>query len=374
MCFIAMRVFRVDANIVALSGIAIAIGTMVDMGIILCENILKHLDEAHPDEDRLEVVYRASSEVGGAVVTAVSTTIVSFLPVFTMIGAEGKLFKPLAFTKTFALAASVIVALTIIPPVAHTSVLVAKIKTRTLKRAAYAALILVGLVVSLTLAWWAGVILAALGSIQTRGGVASGAKATLAGIGCVAAACCWPTALPYCWLESYSPKIGCHWDRREGLTRNLLFRRRADRWTAGLLPESFNDICIATHSAVVSSSTNLLFLVAPALVLLLGFAAWLGPKVVFGPIPQEFGAQETFRPESFGQLSSMRAIQIPTWPACSRGKWHDDIADSGHRHKSESGHWHRAGRGLAKSSCRLWTKAPTFTCPRQWRTPRLVKR
>jgi copper/silver efflux system protein len=120
MCFIAMKTFGVDANIVALSGIAIAIGTMVDMGIILCENILKHLDEASPEESRLGGrVHRASSEVGSAVLTAVATTIVSFLPVFTMIGAEGKLFKPLAFTKTFALAASVIVALTIIPPAAH---------------------------------------------------------------------------------------------------------------------------------------------------------------------------------------------------------------------------------------------------------------
>jgi Cu(I)/Ag(I) efflux system membrane protein CusA/SilA len=77
MCFIAMKTFGVDANIVALSGIAIAIGTMVDMGIIICENILKHLDEAGPDDDKLEVIYKAASEVGGAVLTAVSTTIVS---------------------------------------------------------------------------------------------------------------------------------------------------------------------------------------------------------------------------------------------------------------------------------------------------------
>ncbi len=119
MCFIAMKTFGVDANIVALSGIAIAIGTMVDMGIILCENILKHLDEADPNEDRGHVIFRASNEVASAVLTAVSTTVVSFLPVFTMIAAEGKLFRPLAFTKTFALAASVIVALTIIPPAAH---------------------------------------------------------------------------------------------------------------------------------------------------------------------------------------------------------------------------------------------------------------
>jgi Cu(I)/Ag(I) efflux system membrane protein CusA/SilA len=119
MCFIAMKIFGVDANIVALSGIAIAIGTMVDMGIIICENILRHLGEVDDDENKLEVVYQATSEVGGAVLTAVSTTIVGFLPVFTMSGAEGKLFKPLAYTKTFALVASIIVALTIIPPAAH---------------------------------------------------------------------------------------------------------------------------------------------------------------------------------------------------------------------------------------------------------------
>ncbi|MCA8920725.1 MAG: efflux RND transporter permease subunit [Planctomycetes bacterium] len=118
-CFIAMRYAHVDANVVALSGIAIAIGTMVDMGIILCENILRHLDEADPGEDRLEVIYRASVEVGGAVVTAVATTIVSFLPVFAMEAAEGKLFKPLAFTKSFALLGSIVVALTILPPAAH---------------------------------------------------------------------------------------------------------------------------------------------------------------------------------------------------------------------------------------------------------------
>jgi Cu(I)/Ag(I) efflux system membrane protein CusA/SilA len=92
---------------------------MVDMGIILTENMLKHLKEAKPGENRLEVIFRAASEVGGAVVTAISTTVISFLPVFTMMGPEGKLFKPLAYTKTFALLASVIVALTIVPPLAH---------------------------------------------------------------------------------------------------------------------------------------------------------------------------------------------------------------------------------------------------------------
>ncbi|MDX9702265.1 MAG: efflux RND transporter permease subunit [Candidatus Auribacterota bacterium] len=118
MCFIAMKLFGVDANIVALSGIAIAIGTMVDMGIVICENIIQHL-KAEPDEDSKQVIFRASSEVAGAVLTAIATTIIGFLPVFALEAAEGKLFKPLAFTKIFALFASLIVAICIIPPVAH---------------------------------------------------------------------------------------------------------------------------------------------------------------------------------------------------------------------------------------------------------------
>ena len=117
--FITMKLWGVDANIVALSGIAIAIGTVVDVGIVLTENILKHLDEADPEESKASVIYRGVTEVSGAVTTSVATTVVSFLPVFVMTGEAGRLFKPLAFTKSFALVASIIVALTIIPPVAH---------------------------------------------------------------------------------------------------------------------------------------------------------------------------------------------------------------------------------------------------------------
>ena len=167
MCFIAMKTFGVDANIVALSGIAIAIGTMVDMGIVICENILRHLDEADPDEDRLEVIYRGTKEVGGAVLTAIATTVVSFLPVFTMEAAEGKLFKPLAFTKTFALIASVIVALTIIPPVAHI-LFTRKNETQRsaswLRSSFYGALIATGAVVAFSVIWWAGVLIALIGA------------------------------------------------------------------------------------------------------------------------------------------------------------------------------------------------------------------
>lgn len=131
MCFIAMKVFGVDANIVALSGIAIAIGTMVDMGIVVCENIVNHLHDTDRQQPRLKVIYNAVTEVASAVLTAIATTVVGFLPVFTMTGAEGKLFKPLAYTKTFALLASVIIALTVIPPLAYIIYKKGKIKTET---------------------------------------------------------------------------------------------------------------------------------------------------------------------------------------------------------------------------------------------------
>ena len=117
--FVIMKLTGVQANVVALAGIAIAIGTVVDVGIVLIENVLERLDAAPPEMPRIEVVFDACREVGGAVLTAILTTVVGFLPVFAMVGEGGKLFRPLAFTKTFVLLASIVVALTLLPPLAH---------------------------------------------------------------------------------------------------------------------------------------------------------------------------------------------------------------------------------------------------------------
>jgi len=161
MCFIGMRVFKVDANIVALCGIAIAIGTIVDMGIIITENILKHMEEAEPGEDRIPIIYRATMEVGSAVLTAVSTTVIGFLPVFAMEGAEGKLFKPLAYTKTFALAASIIVALTILPTLAGMFLGKKGKTTAGIKMLLRPALLMIAAVFAFWFyTWWSGAILA----------------------------------------------------------------------------------------------------------------------------------------------------------------------------------------------------------------------
>ena len=116
--FVGMKLFHVDANIVALSGIAIAIGTIVDMGIIMTENILKKIDDDQKSPNVIQGILSGAREVGPAILTAVSTTVISFLPVFTMEGAEGKLFKPLAYTKTFALISSVVLAILVLPVIA----------------------------------------------------------------------------------------------------------------------------------------------------------------------------------------------------------------------------------------------------------------
>jgi Cu(I)/Ag(I) efflux system membrane protein CusA/SilA len=112
--FIAMKWLAVDANIVALAGIAIAIGTIVDMGIIVSENLLRQR-QLKPQLSATEAVLLAGKEVGPAILTAISTTVISFLPVFSMTGAEGKLFGPLAYTKTFVLLAAALLALTVLP-------------------------------------------------------------------------------------------------------------------------------------------------------------------------------------------------------------------------------------------------------------------
>ncbi len=120
MAYIAMYYLKIDANIMSLSGIAIAIGTLVDMGIIMTENAYRNLliyaeDIKKGIKTRFDVIYSAASEVGSAVLTAVLTTVVSFLAVFALEAQEGKLFIPLAWTKSLVLLASITVALTLIP-------------------------------------------------------------------------------------------------------------------------------------------------------------------------------------------------------------------------------------------------------------------
>ena len=117
--FILMYAFGIDSNIMSLAGLAIAIGDIADMGIIMAENIYRRLAAATDEEKKKKghfgIVYEGATEVGGAIITAVTNTIVSFIPVFFLTGQEGKLFGPLAYAKTFAIGSSVVLAITVVP-------------------------------------------------------------------------------------------------------------------------------------------------------------------------------------------------------------------------------------------------------------------
>jgi len=115
MAFVAMRWLGINANIMSLGGIAIAIGAMIDAAIVMIENAHKHLERAPPDAARLPLIYAACVEVGPALFFSLLIITVSFLPVFTLESQEGRMFTPLAYTKTFAMASSALLSVTLVP-------------------------------------------------------------------------------------------------------------------------------------------------------------------------------------------------------------------------------------------------------------------
>lgn len=115
MAFAAMRLIGLGANIMSLGGIAIAVGAMIDAAIVMIENAHKHLERAPKDKPRVEVLVEAAAAVGPALFFSLLVITVSFLPIFTLESQEGRLFGPLAFTKTFAMAAAALLSVTLVP-------------------------------------------------------------------------------------------------------------------------------------------------------------------------------------------------------------------------------------------------------------------
>ena len=115
MAFTAMKLLGLGSNIMSLGGIAIAIGAMIDAAIVMIENAHKHLERAPRDKPRTEILIEAASEVGPALFFSLLMITVSFLPIFTLESQEGRLFGPLAFTKTFSMAAAAILSVTLVP-------------------------------------------------------------------------------------------------------------------------------------------------------------------------------------------------------------------------------------------------------------------
>lgn len=283
MVFIAMRYFGVDANIVALSGIAIAIGTMVDLGIILSENIIKHIEEAPPGQKLIETIYNGSAEVATAILTAVSTTIVSFIPVFTMEAAEGKLFGPLAFTKTFALIASLFVSLLILPTLAHWF-FGAKIKSDKIARWVPFFLLLTGFVALIPGYYWAGVMLVLFGLsgiLKRRFATNQEAQKTWytrilkhAELGIVVIGVVW-------LLGKYWLPLGAG----ESLLLNVLFVALL----VGLILGAFS-LLEHFYKPILKWCLDhkVAFLVIPSVLILLGATTWIGFNTIFGFVATGF--------------------------------------------------------------------------------------
>ncbi len=281
MTFIFMKLFHVDANIVALSGIAIAIGTMVDMGIVVTENIVKHLDEKN-NLSSLMKIYNATKEVSGAVFTAVMTTIISFLPIFTLEAAEGKLFKPLAFTKTFALAASLVVALFVIPPFAHLF-FKNKSKKSVMGTLFYGLFVLVGIVVTVKTSIMGGLailILALAGGIKPYLKIDNMIIDKYTNYGVIFIVLIFLTSS---WLPLGNDK---------GILLNLVF--------VGLIVAMF--IFFFTYFIKIypgilkwALDNKMKFLTIPIIVLFWGLLVWQGFFTIFGWLPQPV---LTFKPVS----------------------------------------------------------------------------
>src|SRR4051794_4803997 len=115
MSFAAMKLLGLGSNIMSLGGIAIAVGAMIDAAIVMIENAHKHLERAPPVKSRVEILIEAASEVGPALFFSLLIITVSFLPIFTLESQEGRLFGPLAFTKTFAMASAALLSVTLVP-------------------------------------------------------------------------------------------------------------------------------------------------------------------------------------------------------------------------------------------------------------------
>lgn len=282
--FIGMKLFGVDANVVALSGIAIAIGTIVDMGVVLIENILKHLDDAPPEEDRLEVIYTACTEVASAVVTAVLTTVVSFLPVFTMVAAEGKLFRPLAYTKTFALVGAIVVALTIIPPLAHWFI-AGRYKSQLAKIGLWCGVGVAGLLAAILVSWfpwWLGAlaVAAAIFHISSPKIPDKMQRSTFYIFNFVVA------VLVALWLAADWKPLG-----PEQHLHNILFVLIT---VGGLL--GFFSVVIHFYARILAFLLRIktVFLGISTLIIVFGLTVWIGFGNIFGWLPESIQSSKPY--------------------------------------------------------------------------------
>ncbi len=298
MTFILMRFFGIEANIVALSGIAIAIGVMVDIGIVDVENILRHLEMPENKGIRgkklMSVIYEATTEVRDAVVTSIATTIVSFLPVFAMQAAEGKLFHPLAFTKTFSLIAAFILGIVALPTLTHIFFNIS-FDTKKIRKIWNACLIIAGILFVVIWQMWPALALAAVGVnnlLDHRWPERRKEFPNYINIGITVLVASWYLTIE--WLP-----LGAH----NSIFSNFIF-------VGGIIV-----VILAALMSMVHFYENIMrwalehkwkFLIIPAVTLLFGLLAWQGFDKTFGIAASgmEKAGWKNIRQTAFWQSSS----------------------------------------------------------------------
>lgn len=295
--FIIMRNMNIEANIVALSGIAIAIGLMIDVGVVFVENIIRHMSmEENKDIKRgrplINLIYKSLTEVSGAVLTAMLTTVVSFIPVFLMEAQEGKLFKPLAYTKTFALVSAFMLGISILPTLAY-YIFSIRITSKLIKRVGNIILIAGGIALTIITSnvVYLGLIILGLNNIFENKW--SNKKiSNYINIGIV-------LLMVVFFLASQWLPIGAH----VGFTANYLFVMLVigvilgSLWMMVIYYEKILRWCL---------DNRLLFMSIPVVTIVFGLVIWLGFNTTFGFVAKGFEivGWKSFRQTSFWQASS----------------------------------------------------------------------
>jgi Cu(I)/Ag(I) efflux system membrane protein CusA/SilA len=291
MSFIGMRVFGIDANIMSLAGIAIAIGEVADLGIIVSENVYQHLVQWRAEKDdpespahaktRAEVIVEGASEVAPAVITAVSTTIISFLPIFFLTGRDYKLFSPLAWTKTFAMVAALATAVLLVPAMCRLLYGTA----RWTWRRSFAIAVTVGLLTTaVVLAGWD---VGLQGLLPGSRGVAAISAGMLAGLLTLIAAR----------------------ERLRSIEEN---------------PTSRMILFVYEPILRLFLRHKVLFALAPATIIMLGLGAWFGLPTVLKPFEQvaeTLGVRPNEFPGYVEAKHSFTGLETDDWIALDEGSW-----------------------------------------------------
>lgn len=300
MAFIAMNTFGVDANIMSLAGIAIAVGTMVDMGIIISENVFRGVadweNEGQPggDEGRLRTISEMTSEVAPAVITAVSTTVVSFLPVFFLTGRDYRLFAPLAWTKTYSIVASLIVAVLLVPPLAR---LLLKNPKGNGWQATWAAMVFGGMVAALCAFVWPEQLQSLADRINQS---LNRSPLEFTGLHLTA-------------LTAVVAALGARW----------LLRERLRPVEENYVAKTVNFLYEPTLRLFLRFKRT--FLVVPCLIFFFGIGAWFGLPAILSPIDrlarEYLGADFNGSEEYVDFKHTFTGLTSDPWIALDEGSW-----------------------------------------------------